>query len=117
MTEGPGPQWDLKESAIQVPTEEVEMVYIDDQGFRSDPSRVKRNRRSHGRRKTSKEQQIPKERMTPLFQIMGTILSTLTSSSSWDSPQHWPMQAQLRYSHIVCRSCSELSMLEKAVNT
>ncbi|CAG8233759.1 unnamed protein product [Penicillium nalgiovense] len=79
MTEGPGPQWDSKEPAIQVPTEEVEMVYIDDQGFRSDPSRVKRSRRLHGRRKKLKEQQIQKERMTPLSQIMGTILSTLTT--------------------------------------
>ncbi|KAJ6187515.1 hypothetical protein N7519_002423 [Penicillium mononematosum] len=79
MTEGPGPQWDSKEPAIQIPTEEVEMVYIDDQGSRSDPSRTKRSRKPHGRRKKSKEQQIPKERMTPLSQIMGTILSTLTT--------------------------------------
>ncbi|CAP94534.1 Pc18g03100 [Penicillium rubens Wisconsin 54-1255] len=77
--QGPGPQWASKEPAIQIPTEEVEMVYIDDQSSRSDPSRMKRSRKPHGRRKKSKEQQIPKERMTPLSQIMGTILSTLTT--------------------------------------
>ncbi|KAJ5276409.1 hypothetical protein N7524_002562 [Penicillium chrysogenum] len=79
IREGPGPQWASKEPAIQIPTEEVEMIYIDGQGSRSDPSRTKRSRKPHGRRKKSKEQQIPKERMTPLSQIMGTILSTLTT--------------------------------------
>ncbi|KAJ5615946.1 hypothetical protein N7537_001060 [Penicillium hordei] len=86
MAEGCSPQRDLKE--ITIPTEEVEMVHINDQGLNSDPrpneytatdqSETKRSRRSHGRRKKSKEQHIPKERMTPLSQIMGTILSTLT---------------------------------------
>ncbi|KAJ5804789.1 uncharacterized protein N7518_001092 [Penicillium psychrosexuale] len=87
MTEGPGPQWDSKEIAIQIPTDEVEMVHIDDQSLKSpwlneytakNPSEAKRSRRSHGHRKKSKEQKIPKERMTPLSQIIGTILSTLT---------------------------------------
>lgn len=88
MTEGYVPKWDSKETTIQIPAEEVEMVHIDDQGLKSDtwpnghttkdPSETKRSRRLHGCRKKSNEQHIPKERMTPLSQIMGTILSTLT---------------------------------------
>ncbi|KGO60934.1 ABC transporter, integral membrane type 1 [Penicillium expansum] len=88
MTEGPSPQRDSKQTTIQIPLEEVEMIHIADQGFKSDPwpnehttkdlSETKRSRSSHGHRKKSKEQQLPKERMTPLSQIMGTILSTLT---------------------------------------
>ncbi|KAJ5185139.1 ABC transporter integral membrane type 1 [Penicillium cf. griseofulvum] len=87
MAEGPDPQRDLKETTIQLPVEEVEMVHIDDHGLDSDPwlnehtakdPSTKHRRRSHGRRKKSKEQPAAKERMTPLSQIMGTILSTLT---------------------------------------
>ncbi|KAJ6138200.1 ABC transporter integral membrane type 1 [Penicillium samsonianum] len=88
MTEGYVPKWDSKETTIQIPAEEVKMVHIDDQGLKSDtwpnghttkdPSETKRSRRLHGRRKKSNEQHILKERMTPLSQIMGTILSALT---------------------------------------
>ncbi|QQK41309.1 ABC a-pheromone efflux pump AtrD [Penicillium digitatum] len=87
-TKGPAPQQDSNEATIQIPVEEFEMVHIDDPGLKSDqwsnentakyPSERQRSRRSHGRRKKSKEQHLPKEGMTPLSQIMGTILSTLT---------------------------------------
>ncbi|KAJ5960194.1 ABC transporter integral membrane type 1 [Penicillium vulpinum] len=86
MIEGPSRQRDS--TALQLFTEAVEMVHIDDQGFKADPwanehgakdpSETTRSRKPYGRRKKSKEQHIPKERMTPLFRIMGTILSTLT---------------------------------------
>ncbi|KAJ5163371.1 ABC transporter integral membrane type 1 [Penicillium coprophilum] len=88
MTQGSGLQWDSKETTIQPPAEEVEMVHIDDHSLDSDPwpnpqtakspSETKSSRRSHGHRKKMKDQPTPKERMTPLSKIMGTILSTLT---------------------------------------
>ncbi|KAJ5514338.1 ABC transporter integral membrane type 1 [Penicillium fimorum] len=88
IAQGPGAQQDSKETTIQLPAEDVEMVCIDDHGLKSDPwpnehtskdpSETKRKRRSHGLRKKSKEQPTPKERMTPLSHVMGTILSTLT---------------------------------------
>ncbi|CAI7653217.1 unnamed protein product [Penicillium glandicola] len=89
MTEAASPLNDAKEITTQIPVEDVEMIHIDDRGFKldpwpnehtaKDPSKTKGSRRSHSRRTKSKEQHIRKERMTPLSQIMGTIPSTLTT--------------------------------------
>jgi ATP-binding cassette subfamily B (MDR/TAP) protein 1 len=88
MKDIPHHQKDQEGISIRGPTEDLEMGHLENAKSNSnrwlhediprDRSNVKRSGRPHRHRKRAKKQQVPKEEMTPLSHIMGTIFSTLT---------------------------------------